>query len=298
VIGTRGDGHFMVENEDVVDLDPLRARFEQLASTYRAADPFPHVVIDDALPEAVYRAALSEFPPIDDASWGSYLHVNETKFANQAAESWGPTLRAIGESLCNDDFAKLLSALTGIQHLIPDPSMDGGGLHQTLRGGHLNIHADFTTHHRHRNWMRRVNVLLYLNDHWSPEWGGALELWDADVRRCVRSVAPLGNRMLIFTTSGDAYHGHPDPLVCPDGIARRSIALYYFTAEHNPRRRSTRYRARPGDGGRRFAIWADQYALSLYDRAKTRLGLSDRLAGGLLSRAHRVMARFRGSARR
>ena len=59
--------------------------------------------------------------------------------------------------------------------------MDGGGLHQTMRGGHLNIHADFSTHHAHENWARRVNILLYLNEEWREEWGGELELWDQDM---------------------------------------------------------------------------------------------------------------------
>ena len=278
---------------EAFDLDDLRDRLDDLRVEYGDADPFPHIVIDDVLPRSVFEAAMAEFPAVDDESWTGYLHVNETKFANPRHHEWGPTLQSVAEELCSDDFVKWLGELTGFEHLKSDLTMDGGGLHQTLRGGHLNVHADFTTHHRNHRWRRRINILLYLNESWEPEWGGALELWDRNVRSCVRKVQPVGNRLLIFTTSGDAYHGHPDPLECPDGVARRSMALYYFTEEIRPVRRPTTYRPRPGDGIKGLAIWADRTALRLYDTAKTRLGLSDRLVSGLLRRGYGLTRRLR-----
>ena len=68
--------------------------------------------------------------------------------------------------LNKEEFVSALSELTGIKGLKPDPSLEGGGLHQTQRGGFLNIHADFTVHPHKRNWRRRVTVLVYLNDDW------------------------------------------------------------------------------------------------------------------------------------
>jgi hypothetical protein len=284
---------------DVIDLDGLRLRLDDLKAMYASAVPFPHVVLDDVLQASVFDAASTEFPPIDDPSWMGYLHVNETKFANPRHDTWGPTLQSIAEALCGDDFVKLLGELTGFEHLKSDITMDGGGLHQTLSGGHLNVHADFTTHHRRHNWRRRINVLLYFNESWDPAWGGDLELWDANVTSCVRRVEPVANRMLIFTTSGDAYHGHPQALACPPGTARRSLALYYFTEEHRPVRRATRYRPRPGDGVKGLSILADGWLLSVYDAAKSRLGLrSDRLAGTMLRGVHATVDRVRRKRQR
>ncbi len=281
------------ESDNVISVDELRTRFDEAREGYADAAPFPHVVLDDVLPAGVFADAVAEFPAPDDASWKGYLHVNEAKFANPDASTWGPTIQSVADAFCSDDFVKWLGELTGFEHLIADRAMDGGGLHQTLRGGHLNIHADFTTHHCHRNWRRRINILLYLNEVWRPGWGGALELWDSDVRACVTSVEPRPNRMLIFTTSGDAYHGHPEPLECPDGMARRSLALYYFTEEDRPTRRSTTYRPRPSDGANKgVAIWADRHLLGAYDTVKTRLGLSDRTASRVLGVVHRVATRF------
>lgn len=280
-------------NEPLIDFPSLTADLVDKTAAYAAAQPFPHIVLDNVLRPEVFEQAASEFPDIRDEFWKGYLHVNETKYANTQPDTWSPTLAAVARELCSDDFVKFLSELTGITDLMPDWTMDGGGLHQTLRGGHLNIHADFTTHHTHENWARRINILLYLNREWRPEWGGDLELWDADMTARRGQVTPAGNRMLVFTTSFDSFHGHPDPLTCPDDVARRSMALYYFTEEESAVRRSTNYRARPDDGMKKVAIWADRKALDYYDRAKRRLGVSDEKVNAMLTKIDRLRRRSR-----
>lgn len=278
----------------LVDLARLRAGLDVAAKEYAAAEPFPHLVLDDVLLPAAFRSAVADFPGTDDEFWKGYLHVNETKYCNVHPDTWAPSLREIARELTSPDFVRYLEELTGIADLIPDWSMDGGGLHQTLRGGHLNIHADFTTHHVHETWARRVNILLYLNEEWHDEWGGRLELWDKDVRECRASVTPRGNRMLVFTTSFDSFHGHPDGLTCPPGEARRSLALYYFTEEVAPVRRATHYRARPEESAvRRAAIAADRVLLDVYDRVKRRLGITDDAAHRVLHRLDRLRGRGR-----
>jgi len=280
-----------VTSTRLVDVTSLTGLLPQLRDQYSGADPFPHIVLDDVLSSPAFQGAVGEFPPLRDPSWNGYLHVNETKYANTDPSSWGPVLNGIANEFMSDEFVDFLSRLTGIENLLPDPSMDGGGLHETLRGGHLNIHADFTTHHTRLNWRRRVNILLYFNTEWQPEWGGQLELWNADMTQCRAKVEPGPNRMLIFSTSVDSFHGHPDALRCPEDVARRSMALYYFTEESKPVRRATNYRARPDDGWKRVAIWADRRALDVYDRLKRRLRLSDDRVSSILKRVNRVRRR-------
>lgn len=280
-------------SQSLIDFGALNEDVEAKAAQYAAADPFPHIVLDGVLREEVFAAAAAEFPGMRDPFWKGYLHVNETKYANTQPDTWGPTLTAVARELVSPDFVAFLARLTGITGLIPDWTMDGGGLHQTLRGGHLNIHADFSTHHTHENWARRINILLYLNEEWRDEWGGRLELWDRDMTEVRGGVTPKGNRMLVFTTSHDSFHGHPDPLTCPDDVARRSMALYYFTEEAGAVRRSTDYRARPDDGLKKVAIWADKNAVDLFDRAKRRLGVTDETAARWLARADRLRRRAR-----
>ncbi len=276
----------------LLDLQPLLAQLPSLRERYASADPFPHVVLDGVLTAEALGRAVAEFPPQRDVSWQGYLHINEMKYANPDPSTWGPALESIAREFVSPDFVAFLCELTGIGGLLPDWSMDGGGLHQTLPGGHLNIHADFTTHHKHPNWRRRVNILLYLNNEWRSEWGGQLELWDAGMTKWRARVEPAANRMLVFTTSFDSYHGHPDALTCPPDVARRSMALYYFTEEaHGAERRATNYRARPDDGVKRVAIWADRRALDVYDRLKRRLNISDERASAVMNRINRLRRR-------
>jgi hypothetical protein len=123
-------------------------------------------------------------------------------------------------------------------------------MHQTLRGGFLKIHIDYN---RHESWNldRRLNVLLYLNSGWDEKWGGALELWDADVKNCVQKIAPISNRLVIFGTTEYSWHGHPEPLACPAGVTRKSLALYYYSngrpQEEIAMMHSTVFRERPGE---------------------------------------------------
>lgn len=282
-----------METLSLVNMPRLLEDIDGLAAQYRSAQPFPHIVLDDVLHADVFTRAVSEFPAIRDPFWKGYLHVNETKYSNTQPDSWGPTLRAVAEEFCSPAFIDFLEKLTGIANMMPDWTMDGGGLHQTLNGGHLNIHADFTTHHTHENWQRRVNILLYLNEEWNAEqWGGELELWDQQMKSCQGKVTPAGNRMLVFTTSFDSFHGHPDPLTCPDDVARRSMALYYFTEEEKAVRRSTNYQARPDESrGKKAAVWADRRALDVYDRVKRRLGVSDESVQKVLAKVHRLRNR-------
>ena len=64
---------------------------------------------------------------------------------------------------------------------------------------------------------------------------------------CITSVLPVFNRMCIFYVDDDTWHGHPDPLECPVGWTRKSIALYYYIQENKKEGRSTKYMKRPED---------------------------------------------------
>ncbi|MFK8024531.1 MAG: 2OG-Fe(II) oxygenase [Ilumatobacter sp.] len=259
----------------LIDLADLEGRIEELRARYAMATPFPHIVLDDVVPGTVIEQIYAELDEMPNDRWNGYLHFNERKYSNIETDTWGPTLRAVADELLGDRFTKWLSDLTGFDDLRPDASLDGGGLHRSYRNGFLNVHADFTAHHTVRNWRRRINLLFYLNREWQPEWQGDLELWSADMSRCETTVAPTGNRILLFTTDEHSFHGHPEPLRSPDDVARQSLALYYFTEEEAPIARATDYRARPDDGARRVGIYLDKQALAVYDRVKRRFKLSD-----------------------
>ena len=277
-----------------LNIEDLRERLSVLKTEFATAHPYQHVVVDNFLPENVFQQAMTDFDVVSKEQWTGYLHVNERKFANSNPDTWGPTLQQIANELNSPEFVSLLEELTGIPNLLIDPTFEGGGLHQSLRGGFLNMHADFTVHPHQRQWKRRLNLLLYCNETWLPEYGGGLELWDATMSHAEKVVQPLGNRVLIFATDATSFHGHPDPLQCPDGVARRSMALYYFTYEDKPNVRSTEYRARPNDGSKGILIYLDKMTLRIFDKAKRRLGISNSFANRVLRLIDRVRHFRRG----
>jgi len=260
-------------------------RLPELARAYQQAQPFPSIQLENFLDEEVARTLEREFPKPNDISWIHYKHYNENKLGKSKREEFPPNIRRVMDEFNTPRFTEFMSKLTGIPGLMADPSLEGGGMHQTERGGFLNVHADFTMHHHQKQWHRRVNLILYLNPGWQKEWGGELEFWDRDMKRCVTKVAPNFNHAGIFNTDETSYHGYPEPIKFPEGTTRRSLALYFYTLQSDPNyvAKSTDYRPRPGEGLKSsFFIWADKKAVHAYSVLKKRLGLSDDFAGKML----------------
>ena len=138
-----------------------------------------------------------------------------------------PDQVAIFDAIHSDRFVRFLGDVTGIDPIFADPELRGGGLHSSWRGGYLNVHTDFNFH-PNEDTHRRLNLIVYLNEDWQEEWGGALELWNADVSKCEARFLPKFNRAVLFETSEISFHGHPTPLNCPEGVTRKSIAVYYY----------------------------------------------------------------------
>jgi Rps23 Pro-64 3,4-dihydroxylase Tpa1-like proline 4-hydroxylase len=258
-----------------------------LAKQYRENHPFPHICLTDFLDAQVAQAIAEEFPRHDTDAWTHYKHQNENKSGLAKRDLFPPQLGQVTDELNSPEFVEWLSVLTSIPGLMADPRLEGGGLHQSGRGGFLNMHADFTMNHYHKNWRRRVNLILYLNDGLEEEWGGSIEVWDKQMQHCVVKMPPLLNHALIFNTDEISHHAFPEPLRCPEKVSRKSLALYYYTIENNPKSagRSTNYHARPEDGlGKTALIWLDKKAVDLYSKAKSRFGFSDDFASKVLGR--------------
>jgi hypothetical protein len=204
----------------------------KLHASYAGASPFPHIALDDFFPAGPLREVAASVPPPGEA-WVHRQRDVAVKWGLPDERAMNALTRRLIHELQAPPFLGFLEELSGIRGLIPDPYLLGGGIHQIERGGFLNIHADFNFHKKLR-LHRRINVLLFLNEDWREEWGGHLELWDRKMESCVRSLLPSFNRCVIFNITDWSYHGHPHPLTAPEGVTRRSIALYYYSAERPP----------------------------------------------------------------
>jgi hypothetical protein len=245
-----------IDRSDGLSLDATAARRigESLSADYCFAEPFPHTVLDDFLPQEVARRALEHFPqrPLasDRVFDQGYAGLHKRQILPEECDG---AARQFFHFMNSRPILQFLEGLTTIQGLIPDPNFTGGGYHETTRGGKLGIHADFRINEQ-LHLHRRLNMIIYLNERWDDAWGGSLELWSRDMKDKRRDIAPVFNRCVVFNTDATSYHGHPDPLQTPENVARRSIALYYYTASKEiydelPST-STLYQARPFDDRR------------------------------------------------
>jgi Rps23 Pro-64 3,4-dihydroxylase Tpa1-like proline 4-hydroxylase len=250
-----GYGHF--------DEDECGAAGAALHDSYAAAEPFPHIVIDDFLDAGLLRDISLNYPSRDGKAFFDRPQ-ERLKYQFHAGETPHAATRNLLAELNSRAFLRFLKTLTGISGLISDPYYEGGGLHETRSGGHLSVHADFNIHSKMKV-ERRLNLLIYLNDDWPENYGGQLELWDKAMTAPVTRIAPVLGRAVIFNTALDSYHGQPDPVACPPERSRRSIATYYYTAFetaiHVPNR-TTNFRARPQTGDKPDRAIAYQHFLN------------------------------------
>ncbi|MFZ0487140.1 MAG: 2OG-Fe(II) oxygenase [Arenicellales bacterium] len=196
---------------------------------FSSAVPFPHVVIDGLFDEHVLEQVIEVFPDPDSEVWTQWASEHEDKYAaSNGDDALPPPIQHFLRYLNSAEFVRFCELVSGVRGLIPDPHFHGAGVTQVLAGGHLNLHEDFNQH-RFFGLKRTLSVLIYLNNDWKEEYGGDLELWDAGLQECGKSIAPLFNRTVLFLNVEKAYHGHPKPLRCPPEIRRKSMATIYYT---------------------------------------------------------------------
>jgi Rps23 Pro-64 3,4-dihydroxylase Tpa1-like proline 4-hydroxylase len=225
---------------------------DQLRSQYRAAQPFPHVCIDDFLDLEFAKTVAAAYPSFEEAErlGFKFNFVNEQRKVQVTDVSkFPPPVKELHDLLASPAFLDDLSYITGIPKLLADSELIGGGMHVTGAGGRLDVHVDFN-YVEERQLHRRLNVLVYLNPVWEPEWAGNIELWDRDVKHRAHAFTPKLGRCVLFETSEISYHGVA-PLKCPPEVSRFSFATYYYTREAPPtwtgRTHSTVFRARPDE---------------------------------------------------
>jgi len=252
----------------------LPASAETLAEQYSSAKPFEHLVIDNLFPNDMVEGLLAEMPGFNDPNWFLFDDGNLLKFNTRSPVEFGPKAAEFAGFLHSALFLHLMSSLTGVEDLIPDPYMHGGGFHGVPRGGKFDIHVDSNIH-KTTGLHRRIAIIVFLNKEWKEEYNGALELWDESATACGAKVYPTFNRTVIFNSGEKTYHGYPDPLACPRGMFRRSFLAYYYTND-----------------AKDFTSHSTIYAPSFQREFKLRQLLEDYAPPALLRSARKLKARL------
>ena len=208
--------------------DEARARF-------LAARPFRHCVVEGFFEPAYADTLLAQFPGFERGNALNEDGVAAGKSTIERIRSLGGPWAALDDCIRSPAFLALVERMTGVDRLLYDPDYFGGGTHDNRDGQSLDVHIDFN-HHPGTGWHRRLNLIVYLNREWDPDWGGSIELHrdphDPDTDEVV-SIAPLFNRCVIFETTEHSWHGFP-PIRLPadrESVSRKSVALYFYTRE-------------------------------------------------------------------
>jgi hypothetical protein len=207
-------------------------------AAYKIRKPFAHQVIDNFLPADIAEVAHAAFPKPDADIWKTMgRNYKKDKIADKFEmtnyEAMDPALQRVVDIINGPAFVDYLNKLTGFDDLLPDMTLNGGGLNMVKPGGFLRTHADFNWSNDLQSY-RTVNALLYMNKGWRQEWGGCLELWEEDMSKIGEVVVPLFNRLAIFTTFHTSFHGYR-PIKSPNGQTRNGFNFYFYRKEAAPK---------------------------------------------------------------
>jgi len=245
-------------------INPLE--IETLAKQFNAGVTTRWICIDNFLEESFANQVADAYPDYADAQTRGreFTAVNERlKVQIVESEQFPDPIARLNQALASPAWLETVRKFTGIDQVVADPQLVGGGMHLYSSGAHLDVHVDFN----------KIS--------WQDDWGGEFELWNHDVSKLERAMQPIFNRCVIFETTEQSYHG-VTKVTCPEGMSRNSFAAYYYTPSapenYTGEDHSTVFRARPEERLKRFVLMPGEVLLR-HTRQKL-AGVSRRLRGG------------------
>lgn len=208
----------------MVNFEKLERDKEKLRMEYQLAKPFPYLAIDNFCKEGELIKAYESIPVLENKS-RDYVFANN-KFEKSNYKALSEEFNTLHQELNSERMNSFLSFVTN-EEVFVDPKNFGGGLHQGKENSFLDMHLDFNYHPLEKNWYRSLNLLLYLNKDWEPNYGGQLKIKDLRSGKTDELAVPF-NRMIIQKTCGYTLHGY-DQTNFPEGVYRTSIATYAYT---------------------------------------------------------------------
>lgn len=212
----------------MINLDNLQACFK----SFKNAIPFDYCIVDNFFQPEWADVLASEFLEYESPKWFYYKNKIEDKKALNDWNVFPQNTYYAFDFLLSKKVVQVLSESIGMQ-LYVDHGLHGGGWHIHGTGGNLNPHLDYSIHPK-LGLQRKLNIIIYLSKELNPLiHGGQLGLWSNDLNtnqpaQLVKEVDPVFNRAVIFDTTQMSWHGMSRPLTQPEGIYRKSFAIYYL----------------------------------------------------------------------
>lgn len=216
---------------------------------------FPYHWQDNFLEPGFALSLQNEILNIPHDQWDRYNNPFEQKYTLRDKYGFPSQLTVLFEMLQSLEFVAKLSELVGY-NLILDDTRNFWGVHMYESGDKLDIHVDAGLHPTN-GFKKQVTLGIYLSYEWKEEYGCHLEIWrggnsannSAKLLEKVDSIAPMFNRMIVFTCNDYSWHGNPEPAVCPENSKRIFVTISYLSENReDANKRSKAYFApRPND---------------------------------------------------
>lgn len=211
------------------------SRADEYQAEFDGAKPFKYCVIENFLEASFADELLRDFPVFDPEKARNEFGEIGGKAVHEGISQISDTYAKFFSMLGSGEFLAFMTRLTSIPGLMNDPKMYGGGTHENRHGQELDAHIDFN-YDPPTKLHRRLNLLVYLNKEWLPEWGGQIELHSNPRRpdeNQVFAFEPLFNRALIFETNEISWHGFPRIDLPEDKrhLSRKSLSIYFYTKD-------------------------------------------------------------------
>lgn len=211
----------------MIQFEQVEQRKEEWRQQFLLAKPFPHLIIDGFCDEQRLNELYAQMPDINTKSRDYVFAAN--KFEKSKFWDISPLFKELYDDLCSERFENFLCYISNEQIFV-DKKFHGGGIHQGKKNSFLDMHLDFNYHPLQPTWYRNLNLLLYLNKDWKPEYGGQLQL--EDLRNGEKKALDVPfNRLIIQQTRNYTLHGY-HLTHFPEGCYRTSVAAYAYSIHH------------------------------------------------------------------
>jgi hypothetical protein len=218
-------------------------------------EPFPYLKQDGFLDVEFALQLQKEILDIPLDSWDRYNNPFEQKYTLRDKYKFPCNLSKLFCALTSNDFVMKLSKIVGYELKI-DETRNFWGVHTYEHGDKLDIHVDAGLHPT-MGLKKQVTLGIYLSYQWKEEYGCHLEIWrgensesnEAKIIEKVDSIAPLFNRLVLFTCNDYSWHGNPEPADCPKDSRRIFVTLSYLSEneEDKNKRKKAFFVSRPSD---------------------------------------------------
>lgn len=217
--------------------------------------PFPYGKMDNFLNSHFAFELQNEILTIPPEEWDRYNNPFEQKFTLRDKFKFPHYLQTLFNELTSEDFVSELSKMVGYD-LMLDTTRNFWGVHTYEPGDKLDIHVDAGLHPT-LGLKKQVTLGIYLSYEWKEEYGCHLEIWKGE--NCVNnntkliekidSIAPLFNRLILFSCNDYSWHGNPEPANCPLESKRIFVTLSYLSEnfEDENKRKKAFFVKRPND---------------------------------------------------